>query len=106
MATATDEELVNTYGSLGTRRVIYGHIHCPYVRRLPSFTLANSGSVSLPYDEDPRAAYIVVDDDHATIRRVEYDIEREVTMLFQMKCPDAAWLAEILRQGRPLPAPV
>jgi predicted phosphodiesterase len=106
MANSTDEELVNTYGSVGTRRVIYGHIHCACVRRLPSFTLANSGSVSLSYDGDPRAAYLVVDEDHITIRRVEYDIEREVTMLFQMKYPDAAWLAEMLRQGIPLPAPV
>lgn len=62
-----------------------------------------SGSVSLSYDGDPRAAYLIVDDDHITIRRVEYDIEREVISLFQMQCPDAAWIADMLRQGIPLP---
>jgi hypothetical protein len=104
MADASDEELVKTYGLLGTRRVIYGHIHNPYIRRLSSFTIANSGSVSLSHDGDPRAAYALVDDDQITIRRVEYDIEREVTALFQMHCPDAEWLAEMLRKGTLLPA--
>jgi putative phosphoesterase len=105
LADAADEDLVSTYGPLGTRYVVYGHIHRPYVRRLPSFTLVNSGSVSLSYDGDPRAAYALVDDDQATIRRVEYDVEREVTALFKRQCPDAAWLADMLRKGTPVPPP-
>ena len=44
---SSDEELVTTYGPLASRRVVYGHIHRAFVRRLPSFLLANSGSVSL-----------------------------------------------------------
>lgn len=102
MANATDEELLGTYGSLATSRVIYGHIHTPYVRRLPHFTVANSGSVGLPYDGDPRAAYLLIDDDGVTIRRVEYDIDREVGALFERQCPDGAWLADMLRRGRPV----
>jgi putative phosphoesterase len=104
-ADASDEELVNTYGPLGSRRVVYGHIHRAYRRRLPSFTLANSGSVSLSYDGDPRSAYAVVDDDRITIRRVEYDIEREVATLFQMRYPYAAWIADMLRKGTAVPPP-
>lgn len=104
-AAAGNEELARLYGPLGTRRVVYGHIHQPYVRHLPSFTLANSGSVSLSYDGDPRAAYVLVDEGQVTIRRVEYDIEREIRALNEASCPDALWLAEILRSGRPLPAP-
>lgn len=105
MVNATDEELVRTFADLGTSRVIYGHIHSPYIRRLASFTVANSGSVGLPYDGDPRAAYLLVDEDHMTIRRVEYDIEREIASLYDTQCPDAAWLADILRLGRPMPPP-
>jgi putative phosphoesterase len=104
-AHASDEELVNTYGPLGSRRVVYGHIHRPYVRRLPSFTLANSGSVSLSYDGDPRSAYVLVDDDQIAIRRVEYDIELEVKTLFEMQHPDAVWLADMLRKGTYVPPP-
>jgi putative phosphoesterase len=104
-ADASDEELINTYGQLGSRRVVYGHIHRAFVRRLPSFTLANSGSVTLSYDGDPRSAYAVVDGDEITIRRVEYDIEREVTRLFQVKYPCAAWIADMLRKGTYVPPP-
>jgi hypothetical protein len=72
---------------------------------LPSFTVANSGSVGLSYDGDPRAAYAIVDDDQVTIRRVSYDVEREVRALFEQECPDAEWLADMLRKATPLPQP-
>jgi putative phosphoesterase len=104
-ADASDEELVKTYGLLGSRRVVYGHIHRAYVRRLPSFTLANSGSVSLSYDGDPRSAYALVDDDQITIRRVAYDIEREVSALFETRYPYAGWVADMLRTGTSVPPP-
>jgi predicted phosphodiesterase len=103
-AAAGDEELARTYGSLA-HQVVYGHIHQPYVRPLPSFTLANSGSVSLSYDGDPRAAYALIDDGLVTIRRVEYDIEREIRALNEARCPDAQWLADTLRNARPQPVP-
>jgi putative phosphoesterase len=104
-ADASDEELLNTYGSLGTRRVVYGHIHRAFVRRLPALTVANSGSVSLSYDGDPRAAYAVVDDDEIVIRRVGYDIEREAASLIEMKYPHAAWIGEMLRRAAYVPPP-
>ncbi len=104
-ADATDEELTSIYGPLGTGRVVYGHIHCPYVRRLPSLTIANSGSVSLSFDGDRRAAYLLLDDEQVTIRRVEYDVEREVTTLFERQSPDAGWLADTLRKGMPFAPP-
>ena len=84
---------------------MYGHIHWPYIRRLPSFTLANSGSVSLSYDGDRRAAYALVDDDQVTIRRAEYDVEREAATLLARQYPDAAWLAAWLRKGAAVPPP-
>jgi putative phosphoesterase len=104
-ARSSDEELANTYGSLGRPRVVYGHIHYPFVRRLPSFIVANSGSVSLSYDGDPRAAYAVVDDDGITIRRVAYDIEREVKALVEINYPHASWIADMLRKGTYVPPP-
>jgi len=104
-AEATDEELLTTYATLKSRVVIYGHIHRPYVRRLPSMVVVNSGSVSLSYDGDPRAAYAIVDDEQITIRRVEYDVEREARALVASECADAQWIAEMLRNGKPLPPP-
>jgi len=103
--TASDEDLISAYGSFGTSCVIYGHIHHAYVRKVRNLTVVNSGSVGLPYDGDPRAAYAVVEDGRATIRRVAYDTEREVAALRRMNWPDAEWVAEVLRRGAPLPPP-
>jgi diadenosine tetraphosphatase ApaH/serine/threonine PP2A family protein phosphatase len=100
MPGAPDADLLTTYGPLGTPRVVYGHIHVPFVRPLLTLTVANSGSVGLPYDGDPRAAYLLLDDNEVAIRRVEYNIEREVAELASRKLPHADWLAAMLRTGK------
>src|SRR5207237_10219156 len=76
MPDATEHTLVETYGGHEARLVAYGHIHRPYVRRLPALTVMNSGSVGLPYDGDWRAAYLLLEDGVPSIRRVAYDLER------------------------------
>lgn len=48
LADASDSELLTVYGGLHTAAVIYGHIHHPFVRKLQTVTVANSGSVGLP----------------------------------------------------------
>jgi putative phosphoesterase len=100
MPGAPDADLVTTYAPLSAPRVVYGHIHLPFVRTLPGLTIANSGSVGLPYDGDPRAAYLLLDDGEIAIRRVEYDIEREVAELASRKLPHTNWLAAMLRTGK------
>jgi diadenosine tetraphosphatase ApaH/serine/threonine PP2A family protein phosphatase len=104
-ADATDDELAKTYAPLAAARVVYGHIHRPFVRQLPAFVVANSGSVSLSYDGDPRAAYALIDDGAIAIRRVGYEIEREATALEQARFPGAAWVAAMLRAGGFVPPP-
>src|SRR5262245_39885875 len=44
-ADASDDELEGFYGPVGTRVVVYGHIHHAFVRRLSRFTVANTGSL-------------------------------------------------------------
>lgn len=100
---ATASELQSTYGSLGSQIVIYGHIHRPYVRLLDGLTVANTGSVSLSYDGDSRASYLVVDGQNISIRRVEYDRESEESELLSSGLPHAEWLCCILRAGRYCP---
>ena len=102
---AGDGELARVFGPLGTSRVVYGHIHHPFVRQLPGFVLANAGCLSLSYDGDPRAAYAIVDDHAITIRRVAYDVDREARALADSGFPYAAWMAEILRKGGYVPPP-
>ena len=103
MANASDEELQSTYASLGAPIVVYGHIHCPYVRRLHRMTVANTGSVSQSYDGDRRASYLLMDGESIAIRRVEYDVESEARELSRSGLPHAGWMARILLAGKYCP---
>jgi hypothetical protein len=102
-ANASDEDIEQVYAVLGSTRVVYGHIHTPLVRRLATFTLVNTGAVSQSFDGDPRAAYALVDDDRVEIRRIEYDIEKEIRLLLRSNDPFAQSTAETLRTGRYVP---
>jgi len=103
---ASDDELESAYASLQQTIVVYGHIHRPYIRKLPSAEnrerlIINSGSVSLSYDGDCRASYLLLDGQGAMIRRVEYDINKEVKALASCGIPHGEWVAKILSTGRP-----
>ncbi len=102
-ATASDEDMERVYAELGSTRVVYGHVHTPFVRQLRTFTLANTGAVSQSFDGDARAAYALVDDDRIEIRRVEYDIDAEVRLLLRSNDPFAESTAQTLRTGRYVP---
>jgi predicted phosphodiesterase len=98
---ASDDELQSLYGPLGQPVVIYGHIHRPYIRALSGMILANTGSVGLPYDGDRRASYLLIDDSKPEIRRVEYDMSRELGALSRSGFPHADWVARTLESGAP-----
>lgn len=100
---ADDEELLETYGPLEAAIAVYGHIHRPYVRRIQDLTVVNSGSVGNPFDEDPRAGYVLFEDGEPEIVRVEYDVEREVHTLLRSRYPDAERIAEMRRTGAFVP---
>jgi predicted phosphodiesterase len=96
---ADDRALADVYSAIGTGIAVYGHIHRPFVRQLGGITVANSGSVGMPYDGDPRASYLLIEDGRARVRRVEYDVDGEVADLLSSGYPHAAWLAGIRRSG-------
>ena len=100
---ATDEELLDTYGGLDAATVVYGHIHRPYLRELPELTVANSGAVGMPFDGDWRASYLLIEDGTVEIRRVEYDVEREIADLESVGYPDAERLGDIRKRGEFIP---
>lgn len=99
---ASDAEVSAVYKGLGLPLVVYGHIHRPYIRNLSGMTVANSGSTGMPYDGDRRASYLLVEDGRPEIRRVEYDVEREVQMLAECKLPHGDWVARMLRNADPV----
>jgi putative phosphoesterase len=105
MDDADDETMQRVYGRSGASIVVYGHIHRPFVRTLAGLTVCNSGSVGMPYDGDPRASYLIVERGRAEIRRVEYDVEKEVQSLLRSNYPFREWLAEVRVRGTYVPPP-
>jgi predicted phosphodiesterase len=101
---ASDAAIKEIYGPLGEPVVAYGHTHLPSIRRLSGSLklLINTGSVGLPYDGDPRASYLLLDKETPKIRRVEYDVEKELRLLASCGLPGAGWTANMLRTGGPV----
>lgn len=98
---AADAELQSTYAPLGQPIVIDGHTHLPSIREISGLTLVNSGSVGMPYDGDPRASYALIDGNAPSIRRVEYDLERELKALKLSPLPGFLWTARMLQSASP-----
>src|SRR5258708_6815756 len=100
---ATDAELEAIYGSLGKPVVVVGHIHRPSIRTFAGQprTLINTGSVGLSYDGDPRASYLIIEGSTPSIRRVEYDVDKELRALAACGLPGAEWTARMLRTSSP-----
>jgi diadenosine tetraphosphatase ApaH/serine/threonine PP2A family protein phosphatase len=66
-----EEELL---AGAGEPMIVFGHSHLQFTRNLGDRTLVNPGSVGLPLDGDPRAAYALWDGAQSfDLRRVEYD---------------------------------
>jgi putative phosphoesterase len=101
MPEATDAKLEKAYSSLGQPIVVYGHVHRSFVRPVSSMTVVNTGSVGMSHDGDRRASYLLLDDCKPEIRRVEYDVDRELKALLICGLPHADWIAKILESARP-----
>jgi hypothetical protein len=96
---ASDAELASVYAPLGQPVAVYGHIHRSYIRSVNGMAVVNTGSVSMSYDGDRRAAYLLLDGSSPTIRRVEYAVDREVKALAGCGLPHFDWVAKMLESG-------
>jgi diadenosine tetraphosphatase ApaH/serine/threonine PP2A family protein phosphatase len=105
MDSADDAELETTYKGLNSAIVVYCHIHRPFIRKIGKMTVCNCGSVGAPYDGDPRSSYLVIHDGVPAIRRIEYDVEKEVGRLLASDYPLKEWIAEMRRRGEYVPPP-
>jgi diadenosine tetraphosphatase ApaH/serine/threonine PP2A family protein phosphatase len=109
MPSASDDELVGAFSSVGSDEVVYGHIHRPFVRAGVGvgvglsvgggLTVANAGSVGMPWDGDPRAAYLLITDGVPEVIRVPYNVEAEARALRAAGHPDAERLISMRMTG-------
>lgn len=61
--------------------------------------LVNVGSVGQPRDGDPRASYVIVQDQSVKFRRVDYDFEKTAAKIYDIPDLDN-FLGDRLRDGR------
>lgn len=81
--------------------VVCGHTHVQFDRHADGLRLVNPGSVGLPLDGDPRAAYaLIASPDDIELRRVAYDEASAAAALRQVGDDWADVVAErLLRAG-------
>lgn len=81
-------------------RLVFGHTHLPF-RRISArsgIELVNPGSVGMPFDGDPRAAYAVVHPDRRVEhRRVPYDHRASAAAVVQ-RFGRSDWTATVARR--------
>jgi putative phosphoesterase len=82
--------------------VCVGHTHVPYVLELNGKVVVNPGSVGLPRDGDPRAAYAILEGKKVELKRIEYPYEEAVKIVEDSTLPDQAkqLLALVFRTGQ------
>jgi putative phosphoesterase len=85
--------------------VLVGHTHRQYALQVGSTWIINPGSVGLPRDGDPRAAYAVLDGEKIRLERISYPWEATIAAVRSALIPDHAkeMLAEVYRTGKLTP---
>jgi len=85
--------------------VCVGHTHVQYNIMVNGVVVLNPGSVGLPRDGDPRAAFAVIDDNRIELKRAVYPVEETIARVEAMPWPRRAKdiTSTVLRLGR-LPA--
>ena len=64
------------------RTILFGHSHQQFRRPGPDgTTLVNPGSVGMPLDHDPRAAWALFEAGEIRFQRTEYDVERAAAQM-------------------------
>jgi diadenosine tetraphosphatase ApaH/serine/threonine PP2A family protein phosphatase len=82
-------------------RLVFGHIHVQFRRpaAVGDIELVNPGSVGMPLDGDPRAAYALIEPDtrELELRRVEYDTGATIAKLRE-SYGEREWAPMILKR--------
>ena len=83
-------------------RLVFGHTHLPFARisAVAGVELVNPGSVGMPFDGDPRAAWALLHEDGLIEhRRVEYDHEAAAGAVLE-RFGEAEWSETVARRIR------
>jgi putative phosphoesterase len=88
--------------NVGADVVCVGHTHMQFNIQVNGTVVLNPGSVGLPRDGDPRAAFAVIEDNKIELKRVAYPIEETIARIEAMDWPRRGkdMMIQTLRLGR------
>lgn len=101
----TEEELTPLLAGVDEEAVCVGHHHLPMVRRVLGKWLIGPGSVGMPADGDPRAAYAILADTPGSglavsLLRTGYDVAATLAAAAGRELPEHTAYGEALQAGR------
>lgn len=92
-----DLEKLMSRDNLGFTHLITAHTHIPFVKKSKNLIYGNCGSVGQPRDHNPKASYIILNDEKIFIERVSYPIEQTIHSMKEHGFPD--YISEVLMRG-------
>jgi predicted phosphodiesterase len=88
-----DERLRELLRDVAERRVVTGHVHIQFERKVDGVAWIGAGSVGMPYEGRPGAYWAIVTPDAVEFRRTDYDLERTAAAIRASGYPGADELA-------------
>jgi len=86
------EVLRDCLREVGSKILVMGHTHVPFVEEFPEGWVVNPGSVGQPRDRDPRASYAILwvegSRTSLTLRRVKYNVDEVARRIVAVGLPN------------------
>ena len=100
MPETTWSEAAAMLAGVDQHTLLCGHVHIQYRRPVAGHDVINPGSVGMPLDGDPRAAWAIVSDGQVELRRTPYDVEAVADRVEREDGPFADMVARRRRTAR------
>jgi predicted phosphodiesterase len=95
-------KMANLAGAKRGDAIAFGHTHLPWTREVAGIRFINTGSAGRPKDGDPRAGYVILEENRELSApefvRIEYDVELAANAIEASSLP--AEFASDFRTGR------
>jgi len=80
--------------------IVCGHTHVQFDRSVGGKRVVNSGSVGMPYEDEPGAYWMLITDE-IEFRRTEYDLGEAAALIAATGFPESEELIEMLKRPPP-----
>ena len=89
-----EHELAEWSDGVAESRIVSGHVHMQWRRKVGNREWISAGSVGMPYEDAPGAYWTLLEPDSVTFRRTEYDVERAAAAVRASGHPQADEFAD------------